>query len=284
MARTLIGLAVLLASLTAYADDAAEAPEVVDAGVEVQPLDAGAAGLVDAVATPAPTSASTPPVATAPLTARQRRAGSVGVGFIGSASVMRAAATVVFDPTTGQPSTSEVRAVVPMLGLRWWTKNPVVGFEAGFGLMYSEGKVEQTNPNSVMVTDQPSTLEWVGHLGLPLAVVSGEHLIVVVSPEFRVGNSNRTVPSAKPDPNYAWTIDAGLRAGVEIFFSFIGLDRLSLEISARIGVTHEIRTLTSQGALGQNSSNTTTTTRFSTSLMGDPWAILSSAFALRYYF
>ncbi len=226
-----------------------------------------------------------PPPAKAPapvLTARQRRAGAFGVGFLGTVPVLRAVDSTTEGTAPGPITITDTRVTVPMIGVRWWSYGALVGVELGLGFMYSEGRRDTSSSSSVTVSQYPTTAEFVGHVALPLSIVSTEHVIVFASPEFRLGNSSRTAQmGTKPD--VAWTIDAGLRAGIEIFFGFIGIDRLSLEIAARIGVTHEIRTLTTPAAL-DNITDTTHLTRVSTSLMGNPWDIVTSAFALRYYF
>jgi len=256
--RGLLALCLVWSASAAFAQDAdaGVAPEVIDAGI-----------------------VSPPPAA---LTARQRRAGNLGVGFLGTVPVLRAMESTTTGTSPGPITITDARATVPMIGVRWWSYGSLIGVELGIGFMYSEGQHDSSSASSMNVSQYPITMEFVGHAALPLSIVSTENVIIFVSPEFRLGNSSRAArAAAKPD--VAWTIDAGLRAGIEIFFGFIGIDRLSLEIAARIGVTHEIRTLTTQAALDEIV-DTTHLTRISTSLMGNPWDIVTSAFALRYYF
>lgn len=275
--KSMAFMLVVLAASVAHAQD-------VDAGVEGEAVDAGVAPArlplhVEPAAEVAPVAAAPAPV----LTARQRRAGDVSVGLLGTSSVLRATVDSTFDPSTGRVISGDSFSTVPLLGVRWWSKGSVVGFEAGAGVVASAGSTEGSSSGGVSLARRPTTIEWVGHVALPLSLVSAEHVIVFVAPELRVGNSN-IASNASGTPNYSWSINAGLRAGVELFFSFIGLDRLSLEVGTRIGVTHEIRTLVSQFALGSPSYTTTEVTRFSSSLVGTPWDVIGGALALRYYF
>lgn len=86
-------------------------------------------------------------------------------------------------------------------------------------------------------------------------------------------------------PLLSMTWEASLRAGVEIFFSFIGLPNLSLEAGVRAGLTHELRTFTSSAPLGgMEREGRRTLTRFTTSLVANPWDLFTSTLSARYYF
>ena len=82
----------------------------------------------------------------------------------------------------------------------------------------------------------------------------------------------------------ASTFELSLKGGVEIFFSFIGLDNLSIEAGVRAGLVHELRSLVQVLPLQGETTAVFTQTRFSTSLIANPWDLFTSTLAARYYF
>lgn len=247
-----------------------------DAGVVVEPMISDAGTVVVAPPAPAPTPA--PVVVTPPAkpSARERRLGSVGFGFLGTTTVAQA--------RLSSPS-METRPVfttttVPLLGVRWWTPNPRIGFEVGFGAMVTtyDGTEQQ------VIAATPTTAEFAWHASLPIVLGSTEHVIFFVAPELRVGHSTWTVKNEVGTPPNGWTIEASAKGGVEIFFSFIGLDNLSVEAGIRAGVTHQVRTSYTTSPLQPETASTISQTRFSTNLVANPWDLFTSTLAARYYF
>lgn len=256
-------------SMAQGVDDAGVVGDKAEASVEV-PVDAG---VVAPPATPLPAPAAPSPVA--PVTALERRRGSVGVGYLGAMSVGRVAGA-------GPIGAVSTHTTVPVLGVRWWTPLPRVGVELGAGAMVdvlARDADVSFGPGSV-----GETIELAWHAALPIALVSAEHAIVVLAPQFRVGHSlfgNGTPSTTGP---YGWTFDFSLKGGVEVFFGFIGLDRLSLEASIRVGVSHDVRTRVLASPLQPNDTSSVYLTRFSTSVSGSAWDVVASSLALRYYF
>lgn len=256
-------------SMAQGGDDAGVVGDEAEAPVEV-PVDAGVAA-PPATALPAPAAPS--PVA--PVTALERRRGSVGVGYLGGMSVGRAFGAGTLGGVASHTT-------VPVLGLRWWTPLPRVGVELGAGVMVTIFDADGVPPPAIASVGETVELAW--HVAVPIALVSAEHAIVVLAPQFRVGHSlfgNSTPSTTAP---YAWTFDFSLKGGVEVFFGFIGLDRLSLEASIRVGLAHDVRTTVIPSPLQPNDTFSTYTTRFSTSVSGSAWDVVASSLALRYYF
>lgn len=261
-------VAVLGAVAHAQDEDAGvpvEVPPVVDAGVPV----AAAPVVPGAVVAPERPSA------------HERRRGSIGFGFLGTTSILRSVPTVGLDPTTGRPTSVSQYATVPMLGIRYWPVRYRIGMELGVGFMFSSAAAAM---NGTPVGQTNDSTEFVGHLSLPIALGSTEHIIFFVAPEFRAGHSSAKSSGGSGTPDFAWSFDASLKGGVEIFFSFIGLDNLSVEAGVRVGVMHEFRSATVSSPLQPETFNTTSLTRFATSLVANPWELFTSTLAARYYF
>lgn len=210
-----------------------------------------------AIAEPAATSA--PPV----LNARERRDGTVGVGYLGLSAIT---------PSTGGlgglGGLGIFRVQVPLLGVRWWLRGSRLGLDFGVGAMVA------TSPDAFA-----PALQVVAHAGLPIAVASTQHVIVFLAPEFRAGFSALTGGASIN----ASLLELALRAGVELFFGFIGVPELSVEASIRVGVAREVQSFANFSPFGGGSAFNENF-RFSTSLSGDAATVIASSLSLRYYF
>ena len=245
-----------------------------DAGLE--PADAGA----PVVAAPVVVSVAVTP----PATALERMRGRFGFGFLGTAPVLQASDDLTsssFGPPTAAPF---VRVMVPMLGVRWWTPVSRLGLEVGLGAMVSSAGAELPLANGSDIQTGPTTTELLFSVSAPIVLGSTEHTLIFLAPELRLGRSTKsTGDMTRPLLSMTW--EASLRAGVEIFFSFIGLPNLSLEAGVRAGLTHELRTFTSSAPLGgMEREGRRTLTRFTTSLVANPWDLFTSTLSARYYF
>jgi hypothetical protein len=105
-----------------------------------------------------------------PPTARERRGGTVGVGYLGLSSMQ----PIVSLGGLGGLGLAVPRSQVPLLGVRWWFKNARIGLDAGLGAMTSS--LESNQFASI-----PS-VHVVGHVGLPIAIASTQHVIVLLAP------------------------------------------------------------------------------------------------------
>ena len=223
--------------------------------------------LVEPVAKP------TPPASTA----RERRGGTVGVGYLGLTSMTPLGGSLSGLGGLAGLSSLQLRNQVPLLGVRWWLRGSRIGLDVGAGAMMSTGG------ESIQFSSSPS-LQLVAHLGLPIAVASTQHVIVLVAPEFRAGVS--TLTSGGTSELTGSLLELAVRGGVELFFSFIGVPELSLEAAVRVGVARDAQSFSFQNPLlGRPGAGTSVESfRFSTSLSGDAASIVASSLSLKYYF
>lgn len=207
------------------------------------------------------------------LAARARLSGAWGFGFFGTAPVLRAV------PGTDSNGERIDYASVPLLGLRHWTRGATTaGLEVGVGVMVSSASAtgaQGSNPAA-----GPSSLELLLHLSAPIVVASTTHTIVFVAPEARFGFSYFDADSSGVGVVTATTLNVGVKGGIEIFFSFLGLPNLSLEAGVRAGLTHEWRSF----AVSSTEFASVSQTHFATSLVANPWDLFTSSLAARYYF
>ena len=226
---------------------------------------------------PLPKDAVPPPmlVQAAPLSARDRMLNTWGFGFLGTSAVLKAVPDV----------NNLLRTTVPILGVRWWTPWRRLGLELGVGAMVSGSHNDVSLPQQgVMAGDGPSTTEMLVHVSAPLVLGSTQHVILFIAPEGRAGFSRFQPDDSGAGVVTASTFELSLKAGVEIFFSFIGLDNLSLEAGVRAGVVHELRSVVQVVPLQGEHVSVFTQTRFATSVIANPWDLFTSTLAARYYF
>lgn len=204
------------------------------------------------------------PSPAAPVEARVRLRGAVGLGFLGTQHVLKAMTT------TGANGERSNYTSVPLIGLRYWLRSGALGVEFGVGSMVA----------STGESGSPSTVELLGHVGLPVAVASGPNSIAFIGPELRAGYSAYLQGGT---PFTATTLSLSARAGVEVFFGVLGVPNLSVAASVRVGLTHEWRAFT-QVNFGQSATSTVSLTRFETSLVADASDLFMSSIAAHYYF
>ena len=175
----------------------------------------------------------------------------------------------------GFGSLGAVRVSAPILGVRWWFRDSRLGLDLGVGAMVTGGSETGSFSNT------PS-LQLVAHAGLPIAVASTQHVIVLLAPELRAGYS--TLLNDGSFELSGSLLELALRGAVELFFGFIGVPELSLEAAIRIGFIREAQSVANFAPLGPGNMLTNETYRFSTSLSGDPGSIVASTLSLKYYF
>lgn len=228
-----------------------------------------------AVAEPKPAAVAEPvaKMMPPPPSARERRGGTVGVGYLGLSSMTPLGLSL---GGLGGLGALIPRNQVPLLGVRWWLRDARLGLDFGVGVMMSTGT------ESIAFAGLPS-LQVVGHVGLPIAVASTQHVIVLLAPEFRAGLSTTT--SGGSNEATGSLLEVAVRGGVELFFGFIGVPELSLEAAVRAGVAREAQGFSFLSPLGPGGGTTSFETyRFATSLSGDAGSIIASSLSLKYYF
>lgn len=253
--------------------------EVVDAGqsVEVmeQPADAGMPA-----ATVSPVAAVAKPEVQMAAT---RLKNAVGVGFFGATQRSE---------SSGQSTGGSVTVSTPLVGVRWWTPLALgphgrLGLEVAGGVSLFSSEVEAAAGLTVETQKGATRQGFAFHAAVPLALTSTEHVIISVAPEFRHVFSEFIAPSPTPLVETAparrpgtSTSDLALRGGVELFFGFIGAPNLSLELTARL----ILRWVEFRSVGFNNSLSLARTFAVTSSISDDPFAVIVSSIAAKYYF
>lgn len=191
----------------------------------------------------------------------------VGIGYAGVSQV----------PIGGTVGT----LTAPAIGARIWT-SPKMGVDLALGFGWADGSVEMTG-----LPTQNMNAVWglVLQAGLPLALATHRHVSFQVIPyaSFAYGQTKSEAPT--PITFSGSRFDLGARAGLEIFWGFIGLPQLSL--SATVGVAFERRSLSQErdaSPFTPGGTATATTYGISTTVQNNPWDIFTGNVAARYYF
>src|SRR5262249_27076875 len=145
--------------------------------------------------------------------------GHMGVGWLGTTDVPVGVAVGNARPT-------------PAVGIRYWA-TPMVGIDVGLGLYMNSGSQSVQGPVTV-TTDDDSFTTFLLHGGVPLALGGSSHFSFQITPELDVGFGSGTHHNAAPMPNTdrsGFMLQAGARAGAEVYFGFIGIPQLSLDAS-----------------------------------------------------
>lgn len=215
-----------------------------------------------------------------PVLASERVKGALGFGFFGTVK------SAFESPVTSAQSIS-----VPLLGARYWTPLAFglvkrVGVELAGGVMLASSDVEAPGPAGPVVTKGLTARGLSLHVGVPFVFGGGEHMLVSLAPELRVTAFDLINPEATTPPlsmqvrnSGVTTTDLGLRAGAELFFSFIGLPNLSVEASVRLGARwRDQRLYLNDFLFAQH------TFELNTSLVNDPWDLFTGSVSAKYYF
>lgn len=291
--------AVLLAPQKAFCDE--PAPAI--------PVPSTAAAPIVPVTTPAPVPIAPQPAptvvvqekpitnkalpvseATATPTDHELVVGAIGLGYIGSYRVPLPMAIPVGrgDQAGMSPNDSmNIRQLlVPALGVRkWFSKRR--GFEAGLGLSLSAGGTSAKFGSTTATVDKESIFAMSVHAGVPIMVLDTRHMAFLLVPEatlsFATSNiSAEYTENAPPDAKMrGGAIDAGVRAGAEVHFGFMGLPRLTLQAGVALYVTAQWASATVS-----NQSLTDTSVSIGFGSVGNPWDIFTGVANLsaRYYF
>jgi opacity protein-like surface antigen len=224
---------------------------------------------------PAPTPVLAPappprPVYTAPAegTDHDLWVGHIGVGWFGTRDI-----------PVGAPAASGGTIATPVVGVRYWL-NPGLGIDIGLGLGHQSGSTTTANGSTSLSTDKASNTSFVLHGGLPLALANTRHFSFQLTPELDVGFGTGTTGGAGGDiDRTGFLLQAGARAGAEVYFGFIGIPALALDAS--VGLF--LRSTSSKSSQGANSAKDSDFT-IATSSINQPWDIFRSNVAARYYF
>jgi hypothetical protein len=187
------------------------------------------------------------------------------------------------------PKNDSIIVSAPALGIRYWL-NTTLGIDVGIGLGYNGGSISLTVPSPTGTTtskvDKLGAVGFLLHGGLPLALATGKHISLQVTPELNLGFAHASVAAdmtmANPPPNATLSglrFDLGARIGGEVQFGFIGIPELALEGSIGAFFTYQ-----QSGISVGPSSYSNSSIGFTTASFHSPWDFFASVVAARYYF
>lgn len=216
--------------------------------------------------------------------------GSIGLGYLGSSRVgLPLALPVGRGDQAGMFPNDKLnirQILVPTLGLRkWFSKR--YGFEAGLGLSLSGGNRSAEYGAATASIDKETVFAMSVRAGVPITVMDTRHMAFMLIPEATLSFATSNISAefeenAPPDAKMrGFGVDAGLRAGAEVHFGFIGLPRLSLQAGVGLYLTAQWASATVT-----NQSLTDTSVSLGFGSAGNPWDIFSGVanMSARYYF
>jgi hypothetical protein len=174
------------------------------------------------------------------------------------------------------------------LGVRHWTTRALGpfrnwGVDAGIGFTRVSSSVTQPQTGTLVTSDGPRTSGFGLHAGLPLAIRHHRHATFELVPEVDLIYAKEKIPAQAVGGDATeydgWSLRLGARAGLEIFFGFIGLPELAIEAGLGAAVSYD--TVTSKvGPLER----TTRRWGFATVRGTEPWSIFTGSVAAMYHF
>jgi hypothetical protein len=173
-----------------------------------------------------------------------------------------------------------VDITVPSIGIRYWT-SPTLAFELGFGIGWAGGSTETGG----VTMDKDKLWGFIVQGGLPIALSTHRHVSFQLIPYTAIAHGQTStlisngIGGTTPADYSGLRFDVGARAGLELFFGFIGIPELAL--SATIGMRFVLKKYTVDTG-GLTSSDTSYD--FSTTVQNNPWDIFAGNVAARYYF
>lgn len=186
-----------------------------------------------------------------------------GIGYMGRR-------TMAIDLTGAAPPTT---VDAPIIGMRYWL-DPMIGIDAGLGLLFSGGSVTTGNTS----VDTQGFTVFMLHGGVPLALAGSKHFSFQVVPELNLGFAS-SKRNGTGDDLSGIHFDIGARAGAEIQFGFIGIPELSLQAGVGLALSYDrVKDSAPANAIVQSQ------TAFGTSVGDNPWNIFTGNIAALYYF
>jgi hypothetical protein len=268
----LAGLAGVLLTGSAFAQDAAPAAEAPAAPPAPEPAPAPAAATADASAGGnaqvgmALPGAAPQAAAVAGNSDHDSVVGRLAVGYLGRNGVAIAGGAG-FAPTV---------IPTPVVGVRYWLSD-MLGIDAGIGFGLTSGSQEMGG----MSTDDPGWHLFMLHGGVPLSLASAGHFSFQIVPELNVGFAGASTEVGGMDVSASgFHLDVGARAGAEIQFGFIDVPQLSLQGGIGLRLNMDSTSSEAGGMDGPSTSDMS----ISTTVNGDPWDIFTSSISALYYF
>lgn len=252
-------------------------------------LFSGGAFAQNADAAPAATTPAAPPQpAPATATADASTSGSAQVGMTLPGAAPQAAAVagnsdhdaVVGRLAVGYLGRTNIAVQgggnipVPVVGVRYWLSD-MLGIDAGVGFGFGGSSTTAGDGTS---TDGPSVHGFMLHGGVPLSLASAGHFSFQVVPELNLGFAGASQTVMGVDQSVSgFHLDIGARAGAEIHFGFINVPQLALQ--GGVGLRMNVNSTGSDpGDAG------TSNWSIGTNVGDNPWNIFTSNVAALYYF
>jgi hypothetical protein len=241
----------------------------------------------NATATPVPSTSNTPIAAKVEDDSpdHERFVGHFAVGYFGISQIPIANPGAGAATGGGLGGTTGSTVTAPLIGGRYWLKRNL-GIDAAIGLGVASGSTTVVTGNTTTSVSNPSQFGFLIHGGVPIAFAEGHHYTFELVPEATLGFSSGTVKAAADAPAgtadislSGFRLDMGARVGAEIHFGFIGVPELALQAS--VGLYLQLQSYkASQG----NTSYSSSSTSFATSVSSDPWALFTDNISALYYF
>jgi hypothetical protein len=200
----------------------------------------------------------------------ERVVGSLAVGYLGRRGMLVG---------TGPDEALQTEVNAPIVGVRYWISD-LLGIDAGlgFGFVSDSGSVGGTD------TDEPSSLAFLIHGGVPLSLASTGHFSFQIVPELNIGFANWSQEQGGGNDfsGSGFHLDVGARAGAEIHFGFIGVPQLSLQGSVGLLLALDSTSWEDEAVAGSDLEASRLS--FGTTVGDNPWNIFTSNVAALYYF
>ena len=184
--------------------------------------------------------------------------GHFAVGYFGI-SQLPVGAPAAAAGGAGAATAGQAFITAPVIGARYWLSQKL-GIDVGVGF-----------------SDSSAGWGIAAHGGVPLALATSRHMTFELIPEATVAFAGNS--PGGPDSYSGFKLTVGARIGGEIQFGFIGIPQLALQATVGLYLDHD-----SFGVSAANTSGSTSTTTFSTSVQGDPWGIFTDNISALYYF
>ncbi|HMA92999.1 MAG TPA: hypothetical protein VKP30_09950 [Polyangiaceae bacterium] len=206
------------------------------------------------------------------------------VGYLGFTNIPFGA---LADLTLTEPVEGSGRlARAPVVGLRYWA-TPQWGIDVGVGFSIGGGSQDASSTMGMGVSS--STRDALlprgaaAHLGAPVAVKARKHYVFEVIPELNLGYAALTIANESRGAESVHSgihLDAGMRAGAEIHFGFLGIPELSL--TGSVGVRLDVNYLKTED---RSSKTAVTDTRavLRSTLGSEPWDLFTGSVSAFYY-
>jgi hypothetical protein len=218
----------------------------------------------------------------------ERWGGHFGVGYYGQQ-------TLGFIGDNGGAGVPPGSTTLHFVGARYWLSQgnaglvKGIGVDVAVGLALDSSSAETDTGTGTTNIDLPGAGGFGLRAGMPLALYSAKHATFQVSPEFTfaMGGSNLKGDAAQGTVDMdrsSTSFGLGARAGVEVFFGFIGMPQLALDATVGLGVDYRSQTFSTEVA-GVKTSATNSEFSLSTTDGEKPWEVFTNGIIrARYYF